>query len=247
MSAPLRSGRITRRRTGTSRTAVCCWATSRLAGRNTSGAGNWTSGSTRSVISRNRCGWAQSPVAGKTVLLHSELGLGDTLLFCRYASEGRRTGREGRARSAAAVAASARRPRRRRRDTPQGRSVARIRLPLPADEPAARVQDRPARRSSPHSVRAQRSRTCRRLAGDSGREAQAPRGTGVERKHGTQERPAQHGAGADAAAGARLGRMGEPAEGGARRRDGAAGLARGPSPLRRRVAATSPTRRRWSS
>lgn len=31
-----------------------------------------------------RCG---QPAAGKTVLLHSELGLGDTLLFCRYAGE----------------------------------------------------------------------------------------------------------------------------------------------------------------
>ena len=27
------------------------------------------------------------PVAGRTILLHSELGLGDTLLFCRYATE----------------------------------------------------------------------------------------------------------------------------------------------------------------
>ena len=26
-------------------------------------------------------------VAGRTILLHSELGLGDTLLFCRYAKE----------------------------------------------------------------------------------------------------------------------------------------------------------------
>ena len=34
------------------------------------------------------------PVAGRTVLLHSELGLGDTLLFCRYAAKSRHWARK---------------------------------------------------------------------------------------------------------------------------------------------------------
>jgi tetratricopeptide (TPR) repeat protein len=36
--------------------------------------------------------WRGEPIAGRTILLHAELGLGDTLQFCRYATEVARLG-----------------------------------------------------------------------------------------------------------------------------------------------------------
>ena len=72
-----------RMRTGTGRRCCCCPATSHAAGRSTNGGWPRTPGLRATSIAPLWLG--DAPVAGKTVLLHAEQGLGDTIQFCRYA------------------------------------------------------------------------------------------------------------------------------------------------------------------
>ena len=52
----------------------------------------------------------EAPLAGKTILLHAEQGLGDTVQFVRYVPRLDADGRARRARSAAGAESAARRP-----------------------------------------------------------------------------------------------------------------------------------------
>ncbi len=71
---------------GTPVSSGCGSAISRAAGRITSGGGAEPIGSTSGANFPHRYGLATMPIEGKTILLHAEQGMGDTIQFARYAS-----------------------------------------------------------------------------------------------------------------------------------------------------------------
>ena len=84
-------GRTTRRRISTWAWRCCRRATSRRAGTNTSGDGACRA-TTRSAAVMTAPQWRGEPGRGRTVLVHSEQGAGDTLQFCRLAPFAARRG-----------------------------------------------------------------------------------------------------------------------------------------------------------
>ena len=108
------------------------------------------------------------PLAGKTILLHAEQGLGDTVQFARYAPLLARAGATVVLEVQPELKALLARSRRRRRRL-RAASRCRLRRALPAGEPAARLQDRAVQHSSRDSLSARRRGSSRPVAA-------APRG-----------------------------------------------------------------------
>ncbi len=80
--------------------------------------------------------WNGEALAGRTLLIRAEQGLGDTIQFCRYVADGS-TARRGGAGGAAGAATSAQRRARREADRHCGRGAATIRCLVSTAQPAA--------------------------------------------------------------------------------------------------------------
>ena len=131
----------------------------------------------------------ETPLAGKTILLHAEQGLGDTMMFVRYAPLLARAG----ARVVLEV-----QPELKNllsgldgvdRDCRAGRIAAAIRRALPADQPAAGLQDRSVQRAGGNSLSARVAERDRDMAAAPRGAAVAARRAGVVRPRDARQRP----------------------------------------------------------
>ena len=188
-----RSSPATRRSTSTRACRAWCSATCPAAGRSTSGAGRTTSEAPPARQFSEPLWLGKEPLAGKTLLIYAEQGLGDTIQFCRYARPLAERGATVLLRVQPPLRAAAAGAGRRRAPLRGGRAAAALRLPLPAAQPAARTRhdaadDSRGRRLHPPCRPALR-RAARGLAGQARAQGQAAHRPGLVGQRASQERP----------------------------------------------------------
>ena len=130
----------------------------------------------------------ETPLSGKTIVLHAEQGLGDTVQFARYVPHVARMGAKVVLEVPAGLKTLLRGFRWRGRNRGARRKIAALRSALPARQPAARLQDRCVEHPGRYPLSPRAGIVACEMAAAPGEAAVAARGAGMVRELCASER-----------------------------------------------------------